>query len=263
MNRITSGNLQLDEELKHSHRHDHHIFVLQDKGTSHMEIDFEKHLITEPSIFYQSPNQVHRALKIDQLSLYVLIIDTENIADDYRKLLSQLSPVKPLPLEAKDLDLIERAFSLGTDLCDRTEDQLYFPLLRETCNTIIALFISQYLKSTKPANKFSRFEIIEKAFSELLENHFLSLKRPSDYAEKLNISVAYLNECIKQVTGLSASHQIQQRAILEAKRLLYHSSSSIKEIATALGYADHAYFSRFFTKVTGMTAMAFRRKNHD
>jgi len=228
-----------------------------------MEIDFEKQQITSPAIFYQSPNQVHRALKITNIELYILIIDTENIANDYYKLLSQLAPVKPLPVSDTELTLIRQAFALSADLYGRTNDPIYFPMLKDSCNTIIALFISQYLKATKPADKFSRFEIIEKAFTVLLEDNFAAIKRPSGYAEKLNISVAYLNECIKQVTGLSASHQIQQRVILEAKRMLYHSSNSVKEIATLLGYEDYAYFSRMFAKSTGMTAISFRNKNRD
>jgi YesN/AraC family two-component response regulator len=89
------------------------------------------------------------------------------------------------------------------------------------------------------------------------------MKRPADYAEVLNISVAYLNECVKNVTGFSVSHHIQQRIILEAKRLLYHSDNSVKEIAAELGYDDYPYFSRLFVKVAGITALTFRSKNHD
>jgi AraC family transcriptional activator of pobA len=263
VNKLTADSLDFDQEIQQSHRHDHHVFVLQETGTSHMEIDFEKHLVTEPSIFYQSPNQVHRGLKIANIELYVMVIDTENITDDYRKLLSQISPAKPLALNTKDLARIRHAFSLCADLYADSGNPLYFPILRHSCNTVIALIISQYLKLSKPTDKFSRFELIEKAFTALLENDFTSLKRPADYAEKLNISVPYLNECIKQATGFPVSYQIQQRVLLEAKRLLYHSNKSVKEIATALGYEDYAYFSRLFAKGTGMTAIAFRNKNHD
>ena len=56
---------------------------------------------------------------------------------------------------------------------------------------------------------------------------------------------------------------IKNRIILEAKRLLYHSDKSVKEIATELGYEDYAYFSRLFAKTTGITALAFRNNKHD
>jgi len=72
-----------------------------------------------------------------------------------------------------------------------------------------------------------------------------------------------LNECVKNATGHPVSYHIQQRIILEAKRLLYHSGKSVKEIATQLGYDDYPYFSRLFTKITGMSALAFRNRNHE
>ena len=89
------------------------------------------------------------------------------------------------------------------------------------------------------------------------------MKSPSEYADKLNLSTAYLNECVKNTTGYSVSYHIQQRVILEAKRLLYYSDKSVKEIAAELGYDDYPYFSRLFTKIAGITALAFRNKNLD
>lgn len=261
--KISLETFQSDEEIEHSHRHDYHFFVFQEEGTSHTEIDFEKHLIKKPSILYQSPNQVHRILKVQKVEMYMLTISNENVNADYLKLLQSITPVKPLELNTKDLAIIQQAFSLCANLYERNEDKLYFSLLKDSCNALVALIISQYLKQSKPADKFSRFEIVEKAFTRLLERNFATDKRPADYAVKLNISVPYLNECVKNTTGFSVSHHIQQRVILEAKRLLYHSDKSVKEIAVELGYDDYPYFSRLFTKVTGMTALTFRNKNHD
>ena len=46
--------------------------------------------------------------------------------------------------------------------------------------------------------------------------------------------------------------------MLEAKRLLYYSEQNVKEIAHALGYDDHAYFSRLFKKSESVTPLSFR-----
>src|SRR5690606_30817838 len=125
---------------------------------------------------------------------------------------------------------------------------------------LVALFLSQYLKRATPPSKLSRFETVENAFTRLLETQFTKMKRPADYALQLHISVSYLNECVRNVTGFSVSYHIQQRIVLEAKRELYHSDKSVKEIAALLGYDDYAYFSRLFTKIAGMPALAFRNK---
>lgn len=252
-----------DDETMHAHRHDYHFFVLQKKGITHTEIDFEQYLITQPTILYQSPNQVHRALKVEHVEMYMLVINNEHIHSDYLKNLQAIGPLKPLSVNDEDLALIQQTFDLCRNLYERTADKLYVSSLKDSCNALVGLFISLYVKTTKPSESLSRFERITHNFLRSLEQHFLTMKRPSAFAENLHISVSYLNECVKSITGKSVSHHIQQRVILEAKRLLYHSDKSVKEIAAELGYDDYPYFSRLFTKVTGMTAVTFRRTNRE
>jgi len=249
--------------IKQSHRDEYHLFFLQEKGTTTIEIDFKKYTIKPSSVIFIHQNQVHRTLAFKNATICIWAISNENLNPEYLKLLEAITPAKPLVLKQEAFSVISEAVSLCIKLSERKNEKLYYSLLDGSCNTLIGLVISQYLVQSKPLDKLSRFEIVNKAFKELLEHNFVSAKRPSEYAQQLNISTAYLNECIKSVTGHSVSHQIQQRVILEAKRLLYHSDKSVKEIATELGYDDYPYFSRLFTKVTGMTALAFRNKNHD
>lgn len=256
---------QLDEfdNIKQSHRDEYHLFFLQEKGITTIEIDFQKYIIKPLSVVFIHQNQVHRTLSFKNATASIWAISNENISPEYLKLLDDITPVKPLPLNQESFAIITEAISFCLKLAERKNEKLYYPLLNGSCNTLIGLVISQYLVQSKPFDKLSRYEIVTKAFKELLERNFASAKRPTEYAQQLNISSPYLNECVKNTTGFSVSHHIQQRVILEAKRLLYHSDISVKEIASELGYDDYPYFSRLFTKVSGMTALAFRNKNHD
>ncbi|GAA4178938.1 AraC family transcriptional regulator [Sphingobacterium ginsenosidimutans] len=252
-----------DEEVMQAHRHDYHFFVLQKSGVTVMEIDFQQYRTDKPTIYYQSPDQVHRAVKVEDIEMFMLIISNENIAAEYLTILQSISPLKPLAIDLEDLEIIEKTYNLCIELYERTTDKLHFSLLRDSTNTLIALQLSLYLKYSNTAESQSRFERINKAFFLSLEQNFQTLKRPAEYAAQFNISVSYLNESVKNVTGFSVSHHIQQRVILEAKRLLYHSDKSVKEIAFELGYEDYPYFSRLFTKISGMSAKVFRSKNRD
>jgi AraC family transcriptional activator of pobA len=89
---------------------------------------------------------------------------------------------------------------------------------------------------------------ITRSFLKMVRENHTELKRPAHYADKLAISTVYLNECVKFVTGMAVTHWVIQERILEAKRLLFHSQLSIKEIALRLGYADDAYFLESFRK---------------
>jgi len=67
-----------------------------------------------------------------------------------------------------------------------------------------------------------------------------------------------LNEIVKLSLGKTASEAIEERRILEAKRLIKFSGLSIKEIAFELGYEEHSYFTKVFKKITGCTPTEFK-----
>ncbi|SHN12830.1 AraC-type DNA-binding protein [Chitinophaga sp. CF418] len=251
------------EDAKKSHREDGHSFFLLEKGSVSIEIDFQKHTIKPFSIIYIHPNQVHRIITFENVVVSCWSINNEQLNPEYLKLLEDITPAKPLVLKEETFSILSEAVSLCIKFFDRKNDRLYHSLLKDSCNALVALVVSQYLEQSKPTDKLSRLETVSKAFKELLERNYTIAKRPAEYAQKLNISTPYLNECVKNTTGHSVSHHIQQRLILEAKRFLSHSDKAVKEIATELGYDDYQYFSRLFTKAVGKTPIAFRNKNLD
>lgn len=259
--RLSFADMGIFGEAERSHRHDGHAFFLMESGSISIEIDFQKYTVVAPSVLYVHPDQVHRTTAAENVTVASLAITNENLNAEYLALLDGIAPAKPLQLQPETFAMLSEAISLCIKFSGQKKDQLYHSRLKDSCNALATLVISQYLEQAKPADKLSRFEIVTKAFRELLERNYATEKRPAAYAEKLNISTPYLNECVKNATGYPVSHHVQQRVILEAKRLLYHSDQSVKEIAAALGYDDYPYFSRLFTKVAGLTALAFRNKN--
>ena len=261
--RASLNGLPNSKEIEQSHRDEGHLFILQERGTTYIEIDFQKHKIKAPALIYIHPNQVHRLIKFENATIGTWMITSENLHQEYIRLLEDLTPVKFLSLKKEPLSIISEMLSLCINFSQRKDEKLYYSILKESCNTLVALVISQYLSLSKSTDQISRFTVITKAFKLSLEQNYIEIKSPTEYAKNLNISTAYLNECVKTTTGHPVSYHIQQRVILESQRLLYHSDKSIKEIASELGYDDYSYFTRLFTKVTGMTPLAFRNKNLD
>lgn len=261
--RIAFENLPDLGEWEQPERHDRHAFFLLESGTVTLEIDFQEYEINAPSIIYMHPDQVHRIIAFENITVITLAINNESLNPAYLNLLEDILPAAPMPLDQKTFALLQETASLCTKFAERKKSQLYQTLLVNQCNALIGLIISFYLERRLPAEKLSRSELVTKAFRDALALHFTRLKRPADYAEKLHLSSPYLNECVKNTTGQSVGYHIQQRVILEAKRLLYHSDQSLKEIAAALGYDDYAYFSRLFTKVAAISPLSFRNKNLD
>lgn len=250
-------------EAKQSHRDEGYTFHLIEEGTVQIEIDFQKYIIHAPAIVYMHPNQVHRILNFTNTTVCSLSMKNENLNLEYIKYLEKIAPTEPLPLTTEIHIDLSTTFSLCLHFSTLKNNRLYHLILKDSCNTLVALIISLFLSQNKPSSKLSRTEFITQSFKQKLEENYTILKRPTDYANCLNISTHYLNQSIKSTTGLSVSQHIQERLILEAKRLLHHTDKSVKEIAAQLGYEDYSYFSRLFTKATGISALSFRNKRHE
>jgi len=96
-------------------------------------------------------------------------------------------------------------------------------------------------------------------FRNLLESNFKKGWSVAEYANELSISTKTLNSIIKKETGITVSHMIQDRILLEAKRQLTHTSLLINEIGYDLGFQDPYYFIKYFKKHLKCSAKEFRK----
>ncbi|MFI1092696.1 helix-turn-helix domain-containing protein [Streptomyces sp. NPDC020917] len=86
--------------------------------------------------------------------------------------------------------------------------------------------------------------------------------RISAVAAELAVSRDTLATEVRRCTGSTPSEYLTRYRITRAKALLAGSDQSIAAIARAVGYADPAYFSRVFTRTTGVAPSRFRRQQH-
>jgi AraC family transcriptional regulator, transcriptional activator of pobA len=95
-------------------------------------------------------------------------------------------------------------------------------------------------------------------FRALVEQHYREQHPLAFYAGQLGITTTQLNRVCREVLRTSALGALHGRLLLEAKRDLAYAQLSVKEIALTLGFADAAYFTRFFTRHTGLSPRRFR-----
>lgn len=95
-------------------------------------------------------------------------------------------------------------------------------------------------------------------FRRLVEREFTRLHTVQEYADQLNVAVRTLNKCVNECSQKSPLAFINDRIILEAKRLVRYSHMMIKEIAFELGYDDPSYFVKLFKRQTGYLPSDFR-----
>lgn len=91
-----------------------------------------------------------------------------------------------------------------------------------------------------------------------IEIHYKTKHSARDYADILAISPKALTQLSKTYFNKTLTDLISERIIIEAKRELYLTNKTVKEIAYELGYNDEYYFSRFFKKNTDIAPQAYR-----
>lgn len=94
-------------------------------------------------------------------------------------------------------------------------------------------------------------------FLDALELHFRELHQAADYAELLDCSVRTLSRAARDATGKGVRELIDERRLLEARRLLGAARWDARAVAAHLGFTDPANFGRFFRDRTGLTPAAF------
>lgn len=260
------GRLETTHSLRSAarpHRHRFYEIIWVRDGSGLHTIDFQDHAIGPRSLFLLSPGQVH-AVRIDApLSGFLILFTADFLGLDATN--SRLPATLPffragalnpvLTLTAPEASSLQHCIEhleaeFGTTAPARHE------MLR-TYLQILVLSISR-LVSVRQPTATSTPTPVQQQFDQLIEQHYRRTMRVAEYADMLALTPGHLNDLIKSASGQTASARIAERVALEAKRLLAHSDQQVAQIAAALGFADPAYFGRFFRRHTGKTPGQFR-----
>jgi AraC-like DNA-binding protein len=102
------------------------------------------------------------------------------------------------------------------------------------------------------------FDDVRRAFA-FIESHYtesrLTLKQ---FATAIHRSPSHLSRLLQRHTGTGFISHVRHRRILAARRLLSHSSWSVKAIAAAVGYEGATSFGRQFRQECGVTPKSFQ-----
>ncbi|CAD7813249.1 HTH-type transcriptional activator RhaS [Chryseobacterium aquaeductus] len=135
-------------------------------------------------------------------------------------------------------------------------------LRKEIVCLLLKVFMLKYIRNSNKKNKINtsithKKDIVNN-FSNLVNQHYKELKTTSKYAEKLHLTPNYLNALVKESLDITAGQFIKNRIILEAERLLLHTTLSITEISYELGFNDNSHFGKYFKSVKKTSPNTYR-----
>ena len=158
--------------------------------------------------------------------------------------------------EQRKIDQLFRVFIDEFQTEDVIQKDMLQMLLKRLIIILTRLAKKQYIRD--PGLADHKLDIIRQ-YNLLVENHYRKQHQVQFYAHELNKSPKTLANLFALYNNKSPLAIIQERVIMEAKRLLIYTDKSAKEIAYDLGFDDTAYFSNFFKKHAGHSPLDFRR----
>ena len=245
------------------HQDDHYVIILLNDGSGRIAIDFEEHLFSQGDLILIYPRQIPRVISAEDATGWLLFVDGSLMGKEEKCLFDKLLLFTPsIRLDEKRKEELNRIASILMDKLHHINDNQTKTTAKRLTETFVSI-VAESIIAADLQHEGGNPRHIEMAlrFCNLVKSNVAASRSPSHYARELNVSPVYLNEIIKTTLGTSASAYIKNELMLQAKRLLIHTNLTIKEISCRLGMEDHAYFSRLFSRMTGVSPSLFRQRN--
>ena len=242
----------------YAHRDDYYIFGIIVQGSLRCDIDFQSQTISEGELQFIKPGQVHRFIDGGNFEGWMLMTESGIVDDRYRLIFDEASiRGSSAKVDTAELHALKTLFLLMRNLLAMEVEPA---VIRNLVSAFIGIVAGCFKKVCHQKSDYNRRHTeIFLQLNSMLQTHLATSHSPSFYADKLHITPAYLNEVVKNVSGWNVSNYIRNEIILQAKRMLFHTSMPVKEIAASLGFEDNAYFTRIFTKAAGKSPLHFRQ----
>lgn len=235
-------------------------------GSGRIHVDFVDHLFSGPTVLFTTPWQVIRFDAPAGFHLKALWFHADYYCiEQHKKEVACNGLLFNNIYSQPFIRLDESGFNELQSLLDKLQHELAFrdsysqAVARTYLQLILALSSKAKIASSQELHltETTVFPSILK-FKELLEAHYKKERVPSFYAAQLGMAPNTFSKKCKLQFHKSPSFLIQERVVLEAKKLIHLSLKSMKEIAAELNFDGEHYFSRYFKKHTGISPTAFR-----
>jgi AraC-like DNA-binding protein len=231
----------------------HHLVAVRG-GRLDCSVDFTEHQLLDGDLIWVKPGQILQFGPQLQTSQGIIVLFAPGFLDDATASAAHAdrpdASVDPLRSPA----LLPLTEMLAGEYHNPSElpAAIHIAILRHVLSILLLHIGNHAHPSSQPAD--AAFE----TFRHAVEDGFAHTHRVEDYARQLGYSVRTLTRTTRVATGYGAKRIIQERVLLEAKRLLAHTELTSTAISARIGMPDPATFGKFFRRQTGETPATFR-----
>lgn len=258
----TKRNGRIDEP----HRHNYYTVLIVNQAKGEHKIDFNSYELANKQLFFVAPGQVHQVIESEKSIGFAMTFSNQFLVEnsislsfiESLNLFQNYGQNPPLILTDKQFESAEYFANQMFNLINSDANMkllsigAFLKLLLIECNNGCAInpIVSDIDNSG---------DNLIRAFKKEVENNYKKEHSTTFYANQFHITADHLNRTIKAKIGKTAKDYIQARIITEAKRLLYFTALSNKEIGYELGFNEPGNFSAFFKKNTQLSPSKFKK----
>lgn len=247
------------------HRHDYYTVLFVEKARGEHILDYLTYAFGEKEVHFVSPGQVHQVVAASKPTGWAFTFSRDflvenNIPERFITNINLFQPFGDSPPLKLDTATFERLRGIVREM------QACLPMELTYRSRALGALLQLFLIYCNNSSELNPRQLDEehagvcllRDFKSLVEEHYPRWHKVQEYASQIPISSKHLSHTVKQLTGKTAKEVIQDRLLLEAKRLLLHTDLSIKEVAYRLGYEEPLHFSAFFKKQAGVPPTEYR-----
>jgi len=245
----------------HAHTDLNHVFLIT-TGSGTLTADGASLAFSHPSLLLIPAGVVHGFTYEPETTGFVLTIAGAYLADliarepDFSAIFT--APVALTPEDAPAIE--ERLRRLSRELVWNAPGAAA-AIEGHLLGLLVELLRLSHHAAPPPAQNTGRAAALVAKFRARIEATYRTNATLEAHAAALRVTQAQLRRACLQITQEPPLMLIQHRLFLEAQRILLYTTMTIAEAADHLGFADAAYFTRFFTKHAGLSPRAFRTQN--
>jgi AraC-like DNA-binding protein len=256
---------EFSEEIKKPHRAEFYQILWFQKGSPTHFVDFNPIKIKSNSLLFVNKSSVQifdnkttfqgKAILFTDNFFCKTKMDTKFLRSSI--LFNDLLSISQIQLP-KNNSTIKTIFELLETEINNSKDNYQSDLLRNDLHNLLLHCERERRKQDFiELNKDTNLEQTL-LFKTLLDDNFIFHKKVSFYCQQMNITPKKLNQATSKIFGKTPKNIIDDRVLLESKRLLAHTSESIKEISFSLGFEEPTNFIKYFKRHTDNTPVEFR-----
>lgn len=231
-------------------------FILMDKGESRAVVEGKEYHLKAPCLAVVLPNNTYCLLEASEdIELRAIIMSNNFTFNLMSSSLNKMIAENPVLDISSDLVSFNTYYKVLLHAVRSPFRSFRF----ESAKHLTMSMLYFYARKLEDVEKDKvKKEVVFDKFCEDVREYYRINRNIPFYSGRLAVSSKYLNNIVKEKTGMTVNDYIDRQTVIECKALLSSTDMSIQRISAVMSFPSYSVFGKFFKRMTGMSPTEYR-----